>query len=90
VVTAGVVAEGSKLQSSNSSNADEMRDRCPYYPSPVAMSRRTSNGNDAKSVALMAFEDEIITSGYPSGGALMPAWIEIFVAAPGLLSMRTG
>jgi hypothetical protein len=34
-VTAGVVAEGSKLQSSHSSNAHEMRDRCPYFPSPV-------------------------------------------------------
>jgi hypothetical protein len=34
-VAAGVVAEGSKLQSSNSSNVYEMRDRCPYYPSPV-------------------------------------------------------
>jgi hypothetical protein len=34
-VTAGVVAEGSKLRSSHSSNAHEMRDRCPYFPSPV-------------------------------------------------------
>ena len=35
-VAAGAVADGSKLQSPNSSNVYEMRmDRCPYYPSPV-------------------------------------------------------
>ena len=35
-VAAGGLAEGSKLQSPNSSNVYEMRmDRCPYYPSPV-------------------------------------------------------
>ena len=35
-VTADAVANGSKLQSSNRSDVYEMRDRCPYYPSPVA------------------------------------------------------
>jgi hypothetical protein len=35
-VAAGAVAEGSKLQSPNSSNVYVTRmDRCPYYPSPV-------------------------------------------------------
>jgi hypothetical protein len=35
-VTAGAVAERSKLQSPNNSNVHEVRlDRCPYYPSPV-------------------------------------------------------
>jgi hypothetical protein len=34
-MTAGAMAEGAKLQLSNSSNVYEMRDRCPYYPSPV-------------------------------------------------------
>ena len=35
-LTASAVADGSKLQSANSSNVYAMKmDRCPYYPSPV-------------------------------------------------------
>jgi hypothetical protein len=29
------LADGSKLQSANSANVFAMKDRCPYYPSPV-------------------------------------------------------
>jgi hypothetical protein len=49
-LTASAVADGSKLQSANSSNVYVMKmDRCPYYPSPVvcrdgSRARMTSGG----------------------------------------------
>jgi hypothetical protein len=41
-LTASAVADGSKLQSANSSNVYAMKmDRCPYYPSPVVCRDRS-------------------------------------------------
>jgi hypothetical protein len=44
-LTANAVADGSKLQSANSSNVYAMRmDRCPYYPSPVVCREHMTSG----------------------------------------------